>query len=215
VRTTVTITSPGEVLATVAPTPTSVAPAPATSILADGTVTIVGAERPPDAASLPPGAVLYQGSSGDEIGCVPCDGLLRMMSVDHPGVVAASPESEQEIALMSAPLASDGIITHLGMRLSAADGGIWAINVRCMNTSTPGSCGSPTDVAENASAGAIGYAMACNVPIGGLTCVRWDPETGRGVRAGDRLALAIGNPGNPSTAGHFTVDWWFVFQPDA
>jgi hypothetical protein len=180
----------------------------------DAPVPIEGANSPPHAADLPAGAILFEGDSGDEIGCIPCDGAFRIMSVEHAGVTLSGAGGPQEISLMSSPLASNGKITRLGVQLSSADGGNWTLNVRCKNTETPGSCGSPTDVPVNASAGKIGFALACSVPVGATACVRWDPEVGRVVKAGDQLALAVGNPGKPVTQGHFLMHWWFVFIPD-
>jgi hypothetical protein len=176
-------------------------------------VTIVGATSPPNPADLSAGAILFQGDSGGEIGCIPCDGAFRIMSLDGPGVTLSGAGGPQETALMSAPLTTDGVITRLGVQLSIADGGNWTLNVRCRSTEVPGSCGSPTDVPVNATPGTTGYAMACSVPLGATACVNWSPPEGRAVKVGDRLALAVGNPGNPFTEGHFTMHWWFVFLP--
>lgn len=177
-------------------------------------VPIKGATSPPNVGDLPKGAILFQGVSGAEIGCIPCDGAFRIMSIDGPGVTLSNAGGAPETALLSAPLTADGVITRLGVRLSSADGGNWTLNVRCKNTDVPGSCGSPSDATVNASSGTTGFALACSVPVGATTCVRWDPEEGRKVKAGDQLALAVGNPGKPFTQGHFTMEWWFVFEPD-
>lgn len=187
---------------------------PSTTLDPSQPVPIEGATDPPALADLPPGSILFHGTSGDEIGCIPCDGLFRIMSVNGPGVTTNGTYAPQDATLLSAPLTADGIVTRLGARLSSADGGNWTLNVGCTNTETPGSCGSPTDVAVNASAGKAGAAMACSVPLGATACVRWDPEGGRVVKAGDRFALVVGNPGAPATAGKFTMEWWFVFIPD-
>jgi hypothetical protein len=177
-------------------------------------VTIPGATSPPNPADLPAGAILFQGDSGDEIGCIPCDGAFRVMSIEHPGVTLSGAGGPQETALMSAPLTANGLVTRLGVQLSSADGGKWTLNVRCRSTESPGSSGSPTDVPVNATPGTTGYAMACSVPQGATACVNWSPPEGRLVKAGDRLALAVGNPGDPITQGHFTMHWWFVFIPE-
>ena len=187
--------------------------APKTTLDPTQPVPIEGATSPPDLAAFPKGAVLFQGTSGDEIGCIPCDGAFRIMSIEHPGITLSGAGAPEEVALLSAPLTADGVVTRLGVRLSSADGGNWTLNVRCKSTETPGSCGSPSDVPVNATPGTIGFAMACSVPVGATACVRWDPEDGRTVKAGDRLALAVGNPGKPATEGHFTMEWWFVFVP--
>jgi hypothetical protein len=173
------------------------------------TIAIPGADQKPTADQLAPGAVLYEGSSGGEIGCIACDGLFRVMSIEKPGVASSAPGGPAETAALSKPLATDGTIIQLGARVSAPDGGKWTVNVGCRKQAVEGSCAST----DTKGIGTVSPIMACSIPANAPACVRWDGSSST-VKKGDRLVLTIGNPGDPVTQGHFTIDWWFVIQPD-
>jgi hypothetical protein len=141
------------------------------------------------------GQFLYRGSSDDEIGCIPCDGLFRFLSVDDTTVTKGPPGGPQEMAALSAPVPSDGTVSQFGFKLSLADGGNWTANVRRNGQD---------------------YILGCSVKIGATYCLGKPPfPEDFHVTKGDRFAISIGNPGKPVTQGAFTVEWWFVYEPDA
>jgi hypothetical protein len=55
------------------------------------------------------------------------------------------------------------------------------------------------------------FRAGCALEIGQTTCV--DPR-GAPIVEGDKVAIVIGEAGNPGARGDYTMDWWFVFQPD-
>ena len=118
--------------------------------------------------------------------------------------------------MLSAPLPAAGVVKGLGVRLSVADGGKWTVNVRCAGPQQAGSCNRSADTPVDPSATtSYGFILACHVPQGSTLCVSPDDDPGAPVSAGDRLVVSVGNPGDPVTEGHFTFEWWFVYQPSA
>ena len=145
---------------------------------------------PPDPDNLPAGAELYQGSAGP-IGCIPCDGKFRFLHPTNGGVVADIVGSAGQ-ASQSMEFAKGGTIEEFGIKLTEADGGNW-------------------EFALHANGNA--YMASCHVPIGSTQC-RTKGLDGTPVKAGDKIAILVGNPGDPFTEGKFSASWWIVFQPD-
>lgn len=143
---------------------------------------------PPDPSTLPPGAVLYQGSAGP-IGCVPCDGKFRLLHPTNGGVVADKLGGPAE-ASQAMAFPTNGTITEFGINLTNADGGKWEFALHA-NGNT--------------------YVASCHIAVGSTRCKTKGVDNAP-IKAGDKIAVIVGNPGDPLTQGAFSASWWIVFQ---
>ncbi len=138
----------------------------------------------------PPGSRRYEGNSGDQIGCIACDGLSRYLSVEHPGVgVGDGARPKLEVVWPE-----NGSFTEFGATVSGANQGRYGFAVLANGTS---------------------YTAGCAMEIGQTSCQA--PSSAK-IKKGDRVAIIIGEAGTmvngkPASRGDFTVSWWFVFQP--
>jgi hypothetical protein len=144
---------------------------------------------PPDPSTLPPGAALYRGSAGP-IGCIPCDGKFRLLHPTNGGVVADVLGGPGE-AGQTMVFATNGTITEFGINLTNADGGKW-------------------EFALHANGNA--YVASCHIAVGSTQCKTRGLDSAP-IKAGDQIAVIVGNPGDPLTQGQFNASWWIVFQP--
>ncbi len=136
----------------------------------------------------------YEGSSApDDIGCIPCDGQARFMAPGQPGVALGSGENNPAALQKSVALESGGKLGHLKVTATSADGGIW--------TYTLWVNGSPST-------------LGCKMDVGSTLC-SYDGEVA--VKAGDKVTVAVGNPGAPFSAtagrGKFQVSYSFTLTP--
>jgi hypothetical protein len=145
---------------------------------------------PPDEDALPPGAVLYQGSSGDQIGCITCDGASRFLSIEHPGVGVGDPARPA----MEIVWKEKGQFAEFGANISGPNKGRYGYNLFANGTT---------------------YMAGCSMEIGQTSCRQQRPND---VARGDRISIIIGEGGTMvngqvASKGNFIVDWWFVFVP--
>jgi hypothetical protein len=152
-----------------------------------------GAATPVQAA-LPAGQVLYQGTSGGELGCITCDGQSRFISIE--GSTTASGDAARAGQEIVWP--EDGGVVDLGVRFSRPNRGRHGINLFVNGA----------------------YSAGCAMETGGSSCrvaAGQDPSV---LKAGDRVTIIVGEAGTldedgvPVEQGDFVLEWWFVFQPD-
>lgn len=158
-----------------------------------------GKAPPPDPATLPPGAVLLAGDSGDTIGSIAQDGQFRYLSLVQPGVVKGD-AAGRSIAVVWDKGA--GHVISFGANFHTTEQpGRYGVNV-FRNAAADGSATTTTaDV----------YKHGCAVEIGQTAC-RAD-NVGSLIVDGDLISIQMGEAGNLDATGDFTIDWWFVFQP--
>jgi hypothetical protein len=138
----------------------------------------------PDVASLPKGAILLQGQSGDDIGFIAGDGQNRYLSLNGPGVSVGDPN---KVAVTwdkgAGKVVSFGANLHTG-----ANKGRYGFAV----------FRNPT------------YLAGCAIEVGQTSCK--SDTAGQVMANGDSITIIIGEAGTGT--GDFSSDWWFVFQPD-
>ena len=154
----------------------------------------------PDPASLPAGAILLKGESGDNIGSIAADGQARFLSLTGPGV------AKGDAAGRSIAIAWDkgaGKITAFGANLhTGTNHGRYGINTFRNVSASGATTGTTAEL----------YKHGCAVEVGQLSC-QADNEGGAIVN-GDKLTIVIGEEGHLDATGDFSIDWWFVFRPD-
>lgn len=154
-----------------------------------------GDGQAPPPSSIPPGAILFQGQSGDQIGCIACDGAARYVALGGPGVVVG------EAAAMGIAKTWDvaGHVTSFGATLHTAsnkDG--YGMSLFRLAKSSASDNDSP-------------YRAGCAIEIGQTSCT--SQTAGSPVLPGDIVAIGVNEAGTGT--GDYSFDWWFVFQPDA
>jgi hypothetical protein len=159
---------------------------------ANGVGPIGGTYRAPDPEDIPEGATLYTGTSGDQLGCITCDGQSRFLSIKHPGVVVGN----EGMTSQAVTWPESGQILEFGANLSGPNKGRYGFNV---------------------FSGPTTYLNGCSMEIGEVSCLQ--AREAPHVEKGMPLVIIIGEGGTmvngkPASKGDFTVDWWFVFQPD-
>jgi hypothetical protein len=146
----------------------------------DGTASV----PPPDASSLPKGAILLQGQSGDNIGFIAGDGLNRFLSLNGPGVSVGDPN---KVAVAwdkgAGKVVSFGANLHTGTNKGRYGFAVFR---------------NPT------------YLAGCAIEVGQTSCK--SDTAGQVMANGDSITIIIGEAGTGT--GDFSCDWWFVFQPD-
>jgi len=192
---------------------------------------------PPDASSLPKGAILLQGQTGDEIGPIAQDGKNRFVSLTGPGVTTDGNSVAVAWDKGAGKVVSFGSNLHTGTNKGRYGFALFR-NVPATPPTT-----SPTGEADSQyragcaievgatscksdTAGApivngdrvtiiIGeaesqYRAGCAIEVGTTSC-KSDRE-GAPIVDGDRVTIIIGEAG--TGVGDYSADWWFVFQPD-
>ena len=116
----------------------------------------------------PPGSRRYEGKSGDQIGCITCDGLSRYLSVEHPGVgVGDGARPKLEVVWPE-----NGSFTEFGATVSGPNQGRYGFAVLANGTS---------------------YTAGCAMEIGQTSCQA--PSSAK-IKKGDRVAIIIGEGGH-------------------
>ncbi len=176
--------------------------------LGDGSIQLIAVtqecpadeEEPPDEgatfvapapADLPRDAVLHEGTSAGEIGCITCDGQSRFVHIENDSITAGDPNrASQEIVWPE-----DGEVIEFGANVSGPNKGRYGFNLFAHGTE---------------------YRNGCSMEIGQTSCMQ---QTVSQFKAGDRVTIIIGEGGTlddegvPASVGDFVVSWWFVFQP--
>lgn len=157
--------------------------------VSDGVTTNVAK---PSEDDLPEGAMLFSGSSAGPIGCIPCDGQSRFMSVEADGAVVGNAAAGS----VATTWEEDGQITSFGARLSTPNpGGRYGINFFYADTFEYG-----PGVAIEVDQQSAEY--------------QWTPSRDGTVHAGRPVVIIVGEGGNTVATGEWSLEWWFVFQPD-
>ena len=146
---------------------------------------------PPAADDVPGDAQLFQGTSGP-VGCITCDGQPRFIHVEN-GSIAAGQEAlpGQQIVWPE-----DGTVVEFGARVTGPNRGLYGFNIHAHG----------------------GVETGCGISPGQTSCLMRQRTTP--LRAGDRVAVVVteggtrNEEGGVADLGEFSVEWWFVFQPD-
>jgi hypothetical protein len=154
----------------------------------------------PDPASLPAGAILIKGDSGDNIGFIAQDGQSRFLSLTGPGV------AKGDLAGRDIAVAWDhgaGKIISFAANLHTTDNkGRYGINPFRNVSASGATTGTTAEL----------YKHGCAIEVGQTSC-RADHNTGTPIENGDKISIIIGEEGHLDATGDFSVDWWFVFLP--
>ena len=153
---------------------------------------------PPDAASLPKGAILFQGQSGSNIGPIAQDGLSRFMPLTGTGISTDANSVAITWDKGAGTVVSFGSNLHTG-----TNKGRYGFNLFRNVPATPPTT-TPSGQAESP------YRAGCAIEVGQTSC-KSDIE-GAPVVNGDKVTIIIGEAG--TGVGDYSADWWFVFQPD-
>ena len=160
-----------------------------------------GTQPAPDPASLPARAILLTGESGDNIGPIAQDGQSRFLSLTGPGV-AKGDAAGRSIAIVWDK--GTGKITSFGANLhTGTNHGHYGINPFRNVSSTGAATGTTAEL----------YKGGCAIDVGETAC-RSDRTDVSPIVNGDQLTIIVGEAGNLDALGDFSMDWWFVFQPD-
>ena len=150
--------------------------------------------EPPDDADLPAGQVLYQGTSGDQLGCIACDGQSRFINILRSTMAKGDAERiGQEIVWPE-----NGTVVDFGIRIPQPNEGRYGINLYVNG----------------------GYSVGCPIEIGSRSCRVLAGQEPSPLAAGDRVTIIVGeqgivdDSGVPVEEGDFVMQWWFVFQPE-
>ncbi len=151
-----------------------------------------GTYAPPTTEDLPPGAVLYTGTSGAKIGCITCDGQSRFLHINRSGVAVGDAQRPSQEVVWN----QNGKFTEFGANISGRNEGRYGYNLFANGTT---------------------YMAGCSMEIGETSCRQQRPND---VAKGDLISIIIGEGGTmvnnvPASRGDFVVDWWFVFVPAA
>ena len=167
------------------PTPTESATEPNTTAPATGM---------PDAADLPPGQVLYQGTSGRQIGCIACDGQSRFISIDK----STTALGDANRAVQEIVWPQKGDVVDFGIQIPQPNEGRYGINLFVNGA----------------------YSVGCPIETGSSSCRVLAGQEPSPLAAGDRVTIIVGEQGLvdkngvPVEEGDFVLEWWFVFQPE-
>ena len=132
--------------------------------------------------------VKLRGGSGENIGCIPCDGMHRFLIFDEKGLTVGAPNTPAEEDAQG-ELAESGTIDRFRVKISEVEGGQWEFYLRINGENT---------------------AIACNVLPDARKCSS-DGEIQ--VEKGDLATIMIGNPGSPFTQGEVRVRWSLRLSP--
>jgi len=153
---------------------------------------------PPDASSLPKGAILLQGQTGDNIGPIAQDGLNRFVSLTGPGVST----NGNSVAITWDKGAGKVISFGSNLHTSTNKGRYGFALFRNVAATPPTT--SPSGQAESQ------YRAGCAIEVGQTSCT--SNTAGAPIANGDKVTIIIGEAG--TGVGDYSADWWFVFQPD-
>ena len=153
---------------------------------------------PPDASALPPGAILFQGQTRDNIGPIAQDGLNRFVSLNAPGVTT----DRTSVAIIWDKGA--GTVVSFGSNLhTGTNKGRYGFALFRNAPATPPTT-SPSGEADSQ------YRAGCAIEVGQTSCK--SDTKGAPIVNGDSVTIIIGEAG--TGVGDYSADWWFVFQPD-
>ncbi|MEY2451348.1 MAG: hypothetical protein QOD92_922 [Acidimicrobiaceae bacterium] len=140
----------------------------------------------PPPASIPPGAILLQGQSGDNIGAIAADGQFRFVSLTGPGVSVGKPAPVETVWDHGT-----GKIVQFGANLHTGNnqGRYGVAAFRNVDQS---------------------YTAGCAIEVGQTSCRSDRP--GAVISDGEKIVINVGEAG--TGVGDYSFDWWFVFQPD-
>ncbi|HSV40072.1 MAG TPA: hypothetical protein VLI04_15035 [Nocardioidaceae bacterium] len=148
----------------------------------------------PDPADLPAGQVLYQGTSGGQLGCIACDGQSRFISIeDSTTGLGDAARAGQEIVWPE-----NGVVVDFGIQIPQPNEGRYGINLFVNG----------------------GYSVGCPIETGSSSCRVLAGQEPSPLATGDRVTIIVGEQGIvdengvPVEEGDFVLEWWFVFQPD-
>ena len=153
---------------------------------------------PPDASSLPKGAILFQGQSGSNIGPIRQDGLSRFMPITGTGISTDATSVAMTWDKGAGKVVSFGSNLH-----TSTNKGRYGFALFRNTPATPPTT-SPSGEADSQ------YRAGCAIEVGQTSCK--SDTKGQPVVNGDRVTIIIGEAG--TGVGDYSADWWFVFQPD-
>jgi hypothetical protein len=166
-------------------TPTTTTPTPSATGAATGK---------PDAADLAPGQVLYEGTTGGQLGCIACDGQSRFINIKKSTTALGDAErAGQEIVWPEI-----GEVVDFGIQIPRPNKGRYGINLFVNG----------------------GYSVGCAIETGSSSCRVLAGQDPSPLAAGDRVTIIVGEAGTvdkdgvPVEEGDFVLEWWFVFQPE-
>jgi hypothetical protein len=147
----------------------------------------------PGAGDLPAGQVLYEGTTGGQLGCIACDGQSRFISIEDSTTALGDAErAGQEIVWPE-----NGDVVDFGVRIPRPNMGRYGINLFVNGA----------------------YSVGCPIETGSSSCRVVAGQDPSPLAAGDRVTIIVGEAGTvdeegvPVEEGHFVLEWWFVFQP--
>lgn len=150
--------------------------------------------EPPEAADLPAGQVLYEGTSGSQLGCIACDGQSRFISIERSTMALGDAErAGQEIVWPE-----NGTVVDFGIQIPQPNEGRYGINLFVNGA----------------------YSVGCPIETGSSSCRVLAGQEPSPLAAGDRVTIIVGEQGIvdedgvPVEEGDFVMEWWFVFQPE-
>ncbi len=150
---------------------------------------------PPNPDDLPSGVLLFQGRSGDPIGCIACDGQSRFLSLEERGVGVGN----LTMGDFATTWKLDGKVLQFGARITAPNKGRYGVNLWI-------------DGAQ--------YGPGVALEIGEQAAqYQWSPERDGTLRSGHLVAIIVGeagivdDDGVPVAQGDYELQWWFTFEP--
>jgi hypothetical protein len=148
----------------------------------------------PDAADLPAGQVLYQGTTGGQLGCIACDGQSRFINIDK----STTAKGDAERAGQEIVWPENGVVVDFGIQIPQPNEGRYGINLFVNGA----------------------YSVGCPIETGSRSCRVLEGQDPSPLAAGDRVTIIVGEQGIvdedgvPVEEGDFVLEWWFVFQPE-
>ena len=137
--------------------------------------------------------MLYQGTSGAQLGCIACDGQSRFIHITRSTTALGDTErAGQEVVWPE-----DGEVVDFGVRIPQPNEGRYGINLFVNG----------------------GYSVGCPIETGSSACRVLEGQKPSPLKAGDRVTIIVGEQGIldkngvPAEDGDFVLEWWFVFQP--
>jgi hypothetical protein len=149
-------------------------------------------------ASVPPGQILFQGETGDNIGPIAQDGKNRFVSLTGPGVTTDGNSVTITWDKGAGKVVSFGSNLH-----TSTNKGRYGFALFRNVPATPPTT-SPSGEAESQ------YRAGCAIEVGQTSCK--SDTAGAPIVNGDRVTIIIGEAG--TGVGDYSADWWFVYQPD-
>lgn len=139
--------------------------------------------------------MLFQGSSGDPIGCIACDGQSRFLSLERRGVGVGNASSGE----FDTAWELEGQVLEFGARITAPNKGRYGVNLWIDGAT---------------------YGPGVALEIGEQSAVyKWTPERDGTIRSGHQMAIIVGeagivdDDGVPVAQGDYQLEWWFTFRP--